>query len=102
MSEMQWLAKVCAIATFLIGATTHVAISAEIAGLNPSVRPADAPKITTFDKDQQWYVAALRGVSQPYPQSLGFLDDQGAWFTPFIHAGMTGRYDLRGLHSDNQ
>lgn len=72
---------------------------AEIAGLNPSVRPKDAPVITEYPKSKDWYVAALSGVLAPYPQSLNFLDSQGAWFTPFIHPGMTAPYDLRGWHA---
>ena len=35
----------------------------------------------------------------------GFLEDQGNWYTPFNHPGMTGRYDIRGWHrhgSENQ
>jgi hypothetical protein len=41
---------------------------------------------------------ALHGVSSPFPESLKFLNDQGRWFTPFTHPGMTGPYDLRGWH----
>ncbi|MFV0410841.1 MAG: hypothetical protein ACK5LJ_14445 [Paracoccus sp. (in: a-proteobacteria)] len=73
--------------------------AAFIAGTDPSQRPAGAPVITEFVKSDEWYQAALTGVSEPYPASLGFLDDQGAWFTPFIHPGMTAPYDIRGWHS---
>jgi hypothetical protein len=69
-----------------------------IAGLQPSMRPADAPVITDMKKDGPWYAQALRGVEQPYPASLRFLEDQGAWFSPFMHPGMTGPYDIRGWH----
>lgn len=69
-----------------------------IAGLDPSERPKDAPVITDYPKDQAWYAQALSGVDAPYPMSLRFLEDQGAWFTPFIHPGMTGPYDIRGWH----
>lgn len=41
---------------------------------------------------------ALTGVEPPYPASLRFLEDQGAWHTPFIHPGMTGPYDIRRWH----
>ncbi len=68
-----------------------------IAGLAPSVRPPD-PVITEMVKGANWYAAALKGVGQPYPASLHFLENQGAWFTPFIHPGMTGLYDIRGWH----
>lgn len=70
-----------------------------IAGLNPAERPAGAPVITEFIKDGDWYARALRGVSPPYPESLRFLEDQGAWFNPFIWPGMTGPYDIREWHS---
>lgn len=70
-----------------------------IAGLQPSERPAGAPVITEFEKDAAWYAEVLRGISEPYPASLRFLEDEGAWYTPFIHPGMTGPYDIRGWHS---
>lgn len=69
-----------------------------IAGTNPSERPANAPVITEVKKDAAWYQKALHGVTEPYPSSLHFLENQGNWFTPFNHAGMTGRYDIRGWH----
>ena len=71
-----------------------------IAGLNPGVRPVGAPVISDVAKPEGWYTRALSGVSKPYPASLRFLVDQGAWFSPFIHAGMTGPYDIRGWHSE--
>lgn len=71
-----------------------------IAGLNPDQRPASAPVIYQQpDKNGDWYKNALYGVDTPYPSSLRFLEDQGSWYTPFIHRGMTGRYDIRGWHS---
>ncbi len=42
---------------------------------------------------------AFTGVSEPYPPSLGFMKDQGAWFTPFIHPGLVDQYDIRGWHT---
>ena len=68
-----------------------------VAGLTPFERPANAPVLTAspvLDARQ-----ALRGVSSPIPDSLDFLKDQGRWFTPFTHPGMTGPYDLRGWHA---
>lgn len=70
-----------------------------IAGLAPSVRPAGAPVITEMHKDAAWYARALTGVTEPFPASLRFLEDQGAWFTPFTHPGMPAPYDIRGWHS---
>jgi len=67
-----------------------------MAGVDPSQRPQGAPAITEVVRTNDWYERALTGVSQPYPASLRFLEDQGNWHTPFIHPGMPGRYDLRG------
>lgn len=69
-----------------------------IAGTSPDQRPANAPKIETFQKTAQWYQTALHGITLPFPQSLQFLEQQGAWYTPFNHPGMTGPYDIRHWH----
>ena len=69
-----------------------------IAGTNPSQRPQGAPVIRTVERDPSWYATALTGISQPYPNSLRFLEDQGNWYTPFNRPGMTGPYDIRGWH----
>ena len=71
-----------------------------IAGTAPSARPPEAPVITEYTKDAAWFRTALHGVSQPYPDSLQFLQDQGAWWTPFIHAEAHRPYDIRGWHND--
>lgn len=70
-----------------------------IAGLTPYERPNNAPVIKQVIKGDVWYQQALTGVSKPYPNSLGFLEDQGNWYTPFIHPGMTGHYDMRGWYT---
>lgn len=70
-----------------------------VAGTSPDRRPEGAPKITTYEKDAQWLATARAGVSDPLPPSLGFLNDQGGWFTPFTRPGMTGPYDIRGWHA---
>ncbi|WP_020396178.1 hypothetical protein [Thiolinea disciformis] len=72
-----------------------------VAGTNPSERPANAPVITELVRDQNWLPYALTGVSQPFPASLRFLENQGNWFTPFNHPGMLSRYDIRGWHAKN-
>ena len=86
----------------LLSATvlTSTASAYPIAGVNPSQRPEGAPVIKEFAKDADWYANALRGVTIPYPASLHFLENQGAWYTPFIHPGMTGPYDIRGWHKN--
>jgi hypothetical protein len=70
-----------------------------IAGLAPYQRPQLAPMIRAFEPTPDWRARALFGVSEPRPASLGFLDRQGAWYTPFDRPGMPGYYDLRGWHS---
>jgi hypothetical protein len=75
------------------------ATAAPVAGLAPYQRPADAPAIKEFARSDAWRANALRGVTAPAPESIQkFLDHQGAWYTPFNHAGMPGYYDLRQLH----
>lgn len=69
-----------------------------VAGVEPSRRPDGAPKQTVVVKDAAWYRHALTGISQPYPASLRFLEDQGNWYSPFLRPGMTGPYDIRNWH----
>lgn len=73
-----------------------------IGGATPDRRPEGAPRVADFALDKSARAKALSGVSKPYPASLGFLDNQGAWYTPFSHPGMTGPYDIRGLHPDKK
>lgn len=76
-----------------------IATSTEfVAGLTPNQRPSNAPVIREFAPGADWRSQALTGVSQPIPESLDFLDNQGAWYTPFNCPGMPGYYDLRNLH----
>jgi len=70
-----------------------------VAGVRPDARPAGAPTITTVTKDAAWYARALTGIDPPYPRSLRFLEDQGAWYTPFTRPGMLPPYDLRHWHT---
>lgn len=81
--------------------TAAIADTGYIAGLNPAVRPANAPVITVFESGETWKVQALQGIREPY-SGLGFLKDQGAWYTPFNRPNLNGRYDLRGLHSPDK
>ena len=68
-----------------------------IAGTTPWKRP-DAPVVTEVVKPEGWYQRALTGIEAPFPASLRFLEDQGNWFTPFIHPGMLAPYDIRNWH----
>lgn len=69
-----------------------------VAGLAPHQRPQAAPAIRAFAPDADWRARALTGVTAPLPPSLNFLDQQGAWYTPFNRPGMPGYYDLRQWH----
>ena len=69
-----------------------------ISGLQPDRRPEGAPVITIFQKKDDWYQQALRGVEKPYPDTLRFLENQEGWYVPFNNRGMTYRYDIRNLH----
>lgn len=89
-----------AVVAMLSGARVDAAgDGADIAGLRPDQRPAAAPVISTVQKNPGWYEKALQGVTAPFPASLRFLEDQGNWYSPFLHPGMTGPYDLRGWHA---
>ena len=81
------------------GKSPHSPQNPFIAGVHPERRPEGAPVVVGFEKPAEWYEQALHGVSEPYPYSLKFLEDQGAWFNPFIHPGMTGRFDIRRWHA---
>ena len=94
-ANLFWMA---ALLSALTGATLAQADTGKsIAGLAPAARPADAPRISatpTLDRSR-----ALHGIAEPVPPSLRFLDQQGGWFNPFTHPGMTPPYDLRGWHT---
>jgi hypothetical protein len=80
-------------------ATPPPAAAITVAGLAPFERPEGAPVVTEFRPSPEWRTKALQGVSAPIPPTLKFLDDQGAWYSPFIQPGMPGRYDIRGWHA---
>lgn len=89
----RWIMTGC-LGLSLVG---QAAATAPVAGLSPWERPVGAPVVSKFEQTPQWRAKALRGVSEP-ATGTDFLKDQGAWFTPFIHPGMPGYYDIRGLH----
>ena len=75
------------------------ATAAPIAGLAPSMRPDEAPTITTATAPG---ADALHGVTKPTPESVDkFMRDQGNWYTPFTVPGMPGPYDIRGWHANH-
>ncbi len=80
------------------GVSARASSDVFIAGVRPFERPAGAPVVKEYHKDAAWYRRALTGISRPYPWSLKFLEDQGPWYTPFIHPGMLPPYDIRGWH----
>lgn len=71
-----------------------------VAGLAPHQRPQGAPSIREFALDSGGRAKALTGIVAPVPPSLGFLNSQGAWYTPFNRPGIPGYYDLRQWHGD--
>jgi hypothetical protein len=70
-----------------------------VAGIDPAVRPAGAPVIAKFEQTPAWKAQALKGIAPPQT-GLRFLDDQGAWYTPFDRPNQKGPYDIRGLYPD--
>ena len=94
VSIRRLLAAVTLIATIVPAQAEEIFI----AGVRPYERPAGAPRIADQPRARTWYVAALTGLTPPYPRSLFFLDVQGNWYTPFTVAGMPGPYDIRGWH----
>lgn len=86
------------VAAALTGSSAAVAEVGFIGGTTPSVRPAGAPTIATYKMTAAQEKDFFYGVSKPYPASLLFVKNQGAWYTPFMHAGATGGYDIRGWH----
>ncbi len=97
------LALISATGVVTLSVAIHLTTSSRaegfIAGTTPSQRPETAPRVSVYDKTPEWFEQAQRGVGQPIPPSLGFLNDQGGWYTPFNHKGMTPPYDIRGLHA---
>ena len=83
---------------FEVGVCVSAEAAYPVAGVLPDRRPEGAPVILQAHKENGWYTRALTGISKPYPVSLKFLEDQGNWYTPFNHPGMSGRYDIRGWH----
>lgn len=96
--KRQIILGLAAVGLSFFGAAMAATDTPFVAGVQPDQRPANAPVITEVLKSQAWYAKALTGVSQPYPYSLRFLEDQGNWYTPFNRPGMTRYYDIRGWH----
>lgn len=92
---------VCLLLVLLWPSLAAAAEVAFVAGLRPAERPAGAPVIVAFKPDEAWRTRALHGIRLP-PSGLGFLKDQGAWYTPFDRPGLTGPYDLRGWHDQGK
>jgi hypothetical protein len=90
--------KTAFIVTVIFPALVIGAEAASIAGLAPYERPAGAPVIKNVTRTPEWRAKVTQGVAQPLPSGLGFLNDQGAWYSPFAQPGMPGYYDIRGWH----
>ena len=91
------------LATSLLPGMFSAAYGAEtyVAGFRPDMRPAGYPVVVRFEGLEGWKEQAVRGLGQPVV-GVKFLDDQGAWYTPFNRANLLGRYDLRGLHGSSR
>jgi hypothetical protein len=83
----------------LVAGVASAETAVPIAGLTTDIRPFGAPVIVSFEQSANWKAQALQGINPPQT-GVGFLKDQGAWYTPFIQPNSTGRYDIRGLHAD--
>ena len=89
-----------AVATVFITSASSMAGDDWVAGVEPSQRPAGAPSIGTVQKAEGWEAQSSHGISKPLPGNVHeILTDQGNWYTPFDHPGMTGPYDIRRWHS---
>jgi len=90
---------------FLIGQFCLIAVApaqvSEVAGLRPYQRPVGAPVVERFEQSDAWRAQALKGVGEPRT-GLGFLSDQGPWYTPFNRPNLQGRYDIRQLHDNDK
>lgn len=84
----------------LIGSTAVLADDGFVAGLKPDERPAGAPVISTFQPTEARQAMALKGIAEPR-NGVGFVKDQGAWYTPFDRPNLPDRYDIRGMHSND-
>lgn len=100
LTPKAWLPAVVTLAGLLAMAPAKLLAEEFIAGAEPSQRPVGAPVLASFTRNAAWYRIALSGIeAPPYPFSLRFLEDQGAWYTPFNRPGLTGPYDIRNWHA---
>lgn len=97
----RWPALLAVTILSVLGGPLAAPLAAEefVAGTMPDRRPPAAPRINAFTQTPEWRARALSGVTKPVPPSLRFLDDQGAWFTPFTRPNMPPPYDIRGLYA---
>ena len=93
MMNRHWLVLLLPV----LAATAGAAEDEMVGGLRPFERPRGAPTIKEFVRDDAWLARAQRGLGEP-ANGVGFLKDQGAWYTPFTRPNLLGRYDIRGLH----
>lgn len=81
--------------------TAAAAQTVDVAGLRSDQRPVGAPVIERFEQSDAWRAKALTGIGEPQT-GVGFLKDQGAWYTPFNRPNLPGRYDIRRMHEQNK
>lgn len=68
-------------------------VAAPLGGTTPDRRPEGAPKVLAAPERTR----KPAGIP-PDLSGLGFVRDQGNWYTPFDRPGMPPPYDLRGWH----
>lgn len=70
-----------------------------VAGFTPDRRPVGAPVITSAPASDALTAQRLHGVAPPWPGNLKQVaQQQGNWYSPLFHPGMTSPYDLRDWH----
>lgn len=82
-------------AAAVVMAAAADAVARPVAGLEPALRPAGAPVVRQSARTPDQTAQSTLGIVTPLPAGLGFLKDQGAWYSPFSAPGMSGPYDLR-------
>lgn len=92
--------KACVVVSIIFPGLVIGAEAAPIAGLAPYERPVGAPLVKNVNRTPEWRAKVTHGVIQPLPAGLGFVNDQGAWYSPFAQPGIPGYYDIRGWHKN--
>lgn len=96
MTAKHLVAMSCCLACHLAAVAQGAA--APVAGLKPDRRPEGAPVVQPVPVNAATKSARLAGISEPWPGNVERIAEQGPWYSPMFRPGLTGPYDLRGLH----